>query len=575
MSRTDLVLLHPPSIYDFRERAALLGPLSDLIPSSPVFEMYPLGFLTLASYLEARGLRVRLVNLAVRMLAERRFAVRPFLARLKPKLFGIDLHWLPHAHGALEVAHLLKELHPEVPVVVGGLSASYYYRELIGYPQIDYVIRGDCAEEPLYRLLECIMDRRPVADVPNLVWRDTAGIRANEAAFIPDSLDYVDLRPDRLIKHVLRYRDRLSLTPYGGWWGSPVTAILTVKGCTHSCATCGGSREAAPRVVGRARPAYRSPESMMRNILDVARFSRGPIFLIGDIRQPGEAYAEELLRLLRENPLENELIFELFTPAGEEFLRELGRSVRNWTLEMSPESHDPALRGVHDPTAVYDNDELERTLAEALKAGCRRLDIFFMIGLSRQSYRSVMASVDYAGALLRRFDRRLSCFISPLGPFLDPGSRAFEEPESLGYRLFARSLEDHRQLLLRPTWAEMLNYETAWMSREELVRATYDAGERLTELKAEHGRLSPRQAAAVAERIARARELEKELQAYGRRKADPPEGLRAAARAFSVSTVCDKRELAWPREALNFRPLGIARALLSRSARSDSDHPRH
>ena len=39
-----------------------------LVPSTPVFEMYPIGFTTMAEYLERHGLRVRILNLAVRML---------------------------------------------------------------------------------------------------------------------------------------------------------------------------------------------------------------------------------------------------------------------------------------------------------------------------------------------------------------------------------------------------------------------------------------------------------------------------------------------------------------------------
>jgi hypothetical protein len=54
----DLLLLHPPSVYDFREKSIFYGPISDLIPSSTIFEMYPLGFLTIVSYLQERGLRV-------------------------------------------------------------------------------------------------------------------------------------------------------------------------------------------------------------------------------------------------------------------------------------------------------------------------------------------------------------------------------------------------------------------------------------------------------------------------------------------------------------------------------------
>ena len=98
-------------------------------------------------------MKVRIVNLALRMMNSRRFDVPRFLARQKPKAVGIDLHWLPHAHGALEIARIVKELHPDVPVILGGLSSSYFHRELIGYPQVDFVLRGDSTEPPLHQLL--------------------------------------------------------------------------------------------------------------------------------------------------------------------------------------------------------------------------------------------------------------------------------------------------------------------------------------------------------------------------------------------------------------------------------------
>ena len=109
-----------------------------------------------------------------------------------------------------------------------------------------------------------------------------------------------------------------------------------------------------------------------------------------------------------------------------------------------------------------------------------------------------------------------ACFISPMGPFIDPGSRGFEEPGRFGYRLFARTLEEHRQLLIQPTWEHILNYETKWMTRKELVDATYDAAERLNELKMQYGRLSRRRGRGVAEGIAAARALRARLDDSGR-----------------------------------------------------------
>ncbi len=55
MPEADLVLLHPPSVYDFRKKASMYGPISDVVPSTPIFEMYPIGFMTIANYLKKHG----------------------------------------------------------------------------------------------------------------------------------------------------------------------------------------------------------------------------------------------------------------------------------------------------------------------------------------------------------------------------------------------------------------------------------------------------------------------------------------------------------------------------------------
>jgi len=143
----DLVLLHPPSLYDFRKRSIMFGPISDVIPSTPVFDMYPLGFVSLSSYLTKRGLKVRIINLAVKMLSSTAYDAESEIKSLKALAFGIDLHWLPHSQGGLEVAKLVKKYHPQAKVIFGGLSSSYFHKELILYPQVDFVIRGDSVTE--------------------------------------------------------------------------------------------------------------------------------------------------------------------------------------------------------------------------------------------------------------------------------------------------------------------------------------------------------------------------------------------------------------------------------------------
>jgi radical SAM superfamily enzyme YgiQ (UPF0313 family) len=70
---------------------------------------------------------------------------------------------------------------------------------------------------------------------------------------------------------------------------------------------------------------------------------------------------------------------------------------------------------------------------------CEQLDLFYMIGLPGQTRESVEATVDAIGALFERFDRRLSAFVTPMGPFIDPGSHGFAEAAARGYRLRAHT----------------------------------------------------------------------------------------------------------------------------------------
>ncbi|MBI2358915.1 MAG: TIGR04190 family B12-binding domain/radical SAM domain protein [Deltaproteobacteria bacterium] len=561
----DLLLLHAPSVYDFRRRSILYGPVSDLIPSSPVFEMYPLGFVTMASYLAERGFTVRIVNLALRMMNDRRFDVPQFLARLKPGAVGIDLHWLPHAHGSLEIARIVKELHPNVPVIFGGLSSTYFHEELIRYPQVDYVLRGDSVEPALSELLRVLAAGVLPDRVPNLTWKANGEVRVNPLGSLPESLDYVDLRVDRMVEMVLRYRDLESVLPFNGWWGNPITAVFTAKGCAHECVTCGSSHTTCGLLTTRRHPVFRSPASLVANMVDISRLTRGPIFIVGDLRQNGDDYAHEALERLSRAAIGNEIVFELFDNPPREYLEAIDRAVRNWSLEISPESHDERIRRLQDETTFFTNAEMEATIDAALGLRSHRLDVFFMIGLPGQTRESVRETVRYCQRLFERSDRRLSCFISPMGPFLDPGSRGFEEPERFGYRLLARTLEEHRQLLLQPSWEHILNYETRWMTRRDLVEATYEAAETLNALKLRYGRIDRARGEGVARRIAAARALKNRLDDQGRRGVIDKEvarTLEGEVRAFSVSTVCDKRELFWEGHVMNFRLLTILRIAL-------------
>lgn len=567
--KPDLILLHAPSVYDFRKLPILFGPISDLVPSTPIFEMYPVGFSSIAEHLERNGIHVRIINLALRMLKDDHFDAARLIARLHPRAFGIDLHWLPHAHGSLEIAALCKKHHPDIPVIFGGYSATYFHQDLIRYPQVDFVIRGDSAEEPLRQLLVALKENKSLGEVPNLTWKDgKKEVHANPLTHVLLALDEYSNNYSNLFRSAMKYLDLKSLIPIHDWWEYPITAVMTCRGCTHNCVFCGGSRFGLDRFCSRESCAFRSPEKVADDILSISRYTNAPIFVVGDLRQAGESYGQTLLSRIRPVRPKNQVVLELFTPAAESYFQMVAEAFPNFNFETSPESHDEKVRRATGK--FYTNEEMEKSIRFALDSGCSKFDVFFMIGLPQQTPASVMETIDYCEYLMKTFGRRLNPFISPLAPFLDPGSIAFEKADEVGYRVFCKNLEDYRKALLAPSWKYTLSYETKWMTRDDIVESSYQAGLRLNRLKEHFGLLEKETADRTEKRILLAREMIRKVdEIIFLGEPERSRKLMALKETFdrvSMSTVCDKEEIKWPvfRWRLNFP--NIIRALFQRNA---------
>jgi len=576
MAPVDLILLHPPSLYDFRKVPGVHGPVSDVVPSTPIFEMYPIGFASLSEYLERHGLHVRIVNIALKMLKDDRFDVEKFIRKQNPVAFGIDLHWMPHVQGALALAEIIKRFHPNTPVLLGGLSATYYHEEILRqYPFVDFVFRGDSTEGPVLDFLRTIKTGREVSAIPNLTWRDSSGkVRVNPLTHVPDALDHITIDYRHIMKKVVQYVDPTGYQPFIDWYSYPVTAVFTCRGCTYNCKTCGGSSKTFRSMANRRKPAYRDPVLLAHDIFNISDHLHAPVMIIGDLFQPGEEYGFTFLSEMKKRRISNHIAFEFFVPPSRVQLERIAEAIPNFNLEISPESHDEEVRRAFG--RPYGNESLESMIGHAIDLGSQRIDLFFMTGLPKQTTSSVFDTVEYCRDLLRRFQpyQKLLPFISPLAPFLDPGSIVFEDPEKYGYRLLHRTVEEHRKALLAPSWKYILNYETEWMSRDEIVYSTYEAGKRLNRLKSEFGLIDSKTAESVDQRIDTAVQMMKEIDRVVALAGLSDSGReiewgcalqgRLSLEAYSMATVCGKKELEWPTRFLRMNLFKIMKTILTR-----------
>ena len=500
MAAPHLALLHPPALFDFREHPRRHWLISKHVDVTPSYDYYPLGFVTILDHLERHGLQVRIANLAVKMTKRPRFDPRRFVRALRPAAFGVDLHWMVHVDGALALAELCKQEHPGTPVMLGGLSASFFHRELIALPYVDYVVRGDSTEPVVRELVRAIESGREPTEIPNVTWKRGGEVVVNPLSYQPERLE-VRFNWRRVFRHLLRHRDLYGHLLTGQkWFNYCLNVFTTCRGCRYRCAFCGGSNWA----LGRREVATFDLENLARDIATARNSSPFPIRLEGDIRQQDW---RALLAALARHKVNRGLHFDLFSTAPKDFVEALAEVVAKPAGTLNVLSHDPAVRAASG--VCMEQGRIEQTIAHFLAVG-GSMALFFYVGLPTQTGESARETTRYALELAERWNSRypgkLEVCVAPLAPFLDPGSPAFCYPHAYDYRLRARSAAEHRELMRSEHWLDTLNYESAHLERRELAEVAIWADEQVISARQAAGRMPARQARDQLARLGAERE---------------------------------------------------------------------
>ena len=100
------------------------------------------------------------------------------------------------------------------------------------------------------------------------------------------------------------------------------------------------------------------------------------------------------------------------------------------------------------------------SIADAKEAGCKKFDVYFTLGISGQGEKELEDDIEYATKLMNHekgSDMKVYSFISPLTPFIDPGSLIYEKPEKYGFHITARTIEEYYNLLDKgKSWVDFL-----------------------------------------------------------------------------------------------------------------------
>jgi B12-binding domain/radical SAM domain protein len=467
----DVVLIHPPAIYDFRKKPLFPGALGPTVERVQ-FTKVPLGMLSIADYLDRHSYKVLVDNLADRMVSSKAFDAEEHIRNISARIYAIGLHFQQHCQGAIEVAKLCKKLHPDSLVILGGLTATYFHEEIIRkYEFVDAVIRGE-AEKPFLQLIRALEKHGKLTATPSLTYRTDAGKICVTPLMKPSvNLDEFEFTRFDLLE------PKTSIFPSDA---EPRGSLQVCRGCTYNCVTCGGSAYSYRTYFGMERPSFRSPRKIVEDIQRLNDQGIRFISLYQDPRMGGEKYWKELMAALRRGKLDIELLsMDLLTTVDDEFVREVATIGKPVILHICPDSGAYDVR--RSQGRCYSNEDLLRTIKL-----CHRYHIlvvvFFSVGLAGETHETIRETwnlgeklhlLDQAALIkgsFRGIERRVSIVGPIIGPILlDPGSLAFDFPEKYGYKLFFRNLEEYIKGLSAPSWHQWINYETNLLNKDELI----------------------------------------------------------------------------------------------------------
>jgi len=288
----------------------------------------------MADCLDRNGYKVKVINLAEEMVFGGLRDVENYLLKLESAVYAIDLHWVVHAQGSLEIAKLCKKHHPNSLTILGGLTATCFDTEIVkNFWYVDVVVRGE-AEEAMLKLTRAASEAK-LPKIQNLTYRDPRGrIHRNPLSTPCDDLN--DLNFTRLDLVTPRQLE-VTVTP---WLTIKRGASLPIcRGCAFNCVSCGGSEYSYRKLFGRDKPAFRGPSQIADDLRQLEEHGIKDVFLFQDPRMGGRKYWRKLFEALRrEKTSMKRLSFELFTPANQEYLTNLASIGTEVNLSISPPS---------------------------------------------------------------------------------------------------------------------------------------------------------------------------------------------------------------------------------------------
>jgi radical SAM superfamily enzyme YgiQ (UPF0313 family) len=455
-----------------------------------------LGLLSLSAYLRKHSHDSRIVVLVGKETEE---TVRKKVRQFHPKVVCISLHWYIHAYEALKIAEAVKKEDPDIRVVTGGHTSTYFNRQILDFtPAVDLIIKGD-GEKPLLDYVSTLDPER----TENASFMKDGDFVSKPITYHQMSLDGLSAANDNMNEMVDEWDQYIKTTrirtsaPIPS--GKIVEAISTKasefylyvgKGCSYNCCFCGTSKTGSTRIFSRGISIFRPLDDVIHDAKILRNNGVESLFLdFGPFND--ETYFNRLFDALK--PLEIDLTFLPWNLPSTDLIEKIGASFRNFEIQISPESGSERLREDLCRQGFlkqfHPNSSLKKIVEKIADVGSPRgahLFLWFICGLPFETEQDFHETVDLSLEMKKRFPQifqnpqdQLNCV--PLR--LTPGSPIDLFPKRFGMRRLRSSFKDYYEYCLNLGKGKIdhpLGLERDDLSESEIIKRAVDYKDAVT-----------------------------------------------------------------------------------------------
>ncbi|GAM08848.1 putative methyltransferase [Geobacter sp. OR-1] len=343
--------------------------------------MPPLGIMSIAAYLEQRGVAAEIIDCYATPLPQSELVKE--IVRHGPDLVGFSCTTSSFLEG-YDIASRLKELAPQIMTVFGGAHACSAGASLLdGFPAIDCLVIGE-GEQTFYELVTA--EGRDIAAIPGVASRvNGKGVLSSERELIPD----LDTLPFPAY-HLLPEFPRRYFLPLFSYPKAPNTSIISSRGCPYQCSYC-------DRSVFNRGFRFNSPEYIVEHMAHLHRnYGIRHVFFYDDLFTTDRKRVAEFCALKEKQGLQvGYNCIARLEHVDAELLQLLKRS-GCWQVNFGIESGDPEVIKKH--RKFYGLDEVQQKL-QLVKDTGMRVKGLFMVGLPGETEETIRRTIDYALAL--------------------------------------------------------------------------------------------------------------------------------------------------------------------------------